>query len=99
MLSSQPLQSTIVPEQFTIEGIAEPTILRYFQTLNAGEFDDTASLFADDGVMYPPFESGIVGQEAIASYLKQEAPDIKAYHHQGVSENLEEGKIQFLVTG
>ncbi|WP_026732596.1 nuclear transport factor 2 family protein [Fischerella sp. PCC 9605] len=99
MLSSQLSQSVTVPEQFTIEGIAEPTILRYFQTLNAGEFDDTASLFADDGIMHPPFESGIVGKDAIASYLKQEAPDIKAYPRQGVSENLEEGTVQFQVTG
>ncbi|MER3493767.1 MAG: nuclear transport factor 2 [Mastigocladus sp. ERB_26_2] len=86
-------------EDFTIEGITEPTILRYFQSLNAGEFDATANLFANDGVMHPPFESGIVGPEAIASYLKKEAVDIKAYPREGISETLEEGVIQFQVTG
>lgn len=37
-----------------LDGITQPTILGYFATLNAGEFDTTADLFADDGVMYPP---------------------------------------------
>lgn len=32
-----------------LDGITEPTILGYFATLNAGEFDKTADLFADDG--------------------------------------------------
>ena len=56
-----------------IEGITEPTILRYFETLNAGDFEAGAALFAPDGVMYPPFESGITGSGAIANYLQQEA--------------------------
>jgi hypothetical protein len=86
-------------QELTIEGITEPTILRYFQSLNAGEFDATASFFANDGVMHPPFESGIVGPEAIANYLKKEAVDIKVYPRQGISETLEEGVIQFQVTG
>jgi hypothetical protein len=86
-------------EEFTIEGITEPTILRYFQSLNVGEFDVTANLFANDGVMHPPFESGIVGPEAIANYLKKEAVDIKVYPREGISETLEEGVIQFQVTG
>ncbi|PLZ27398.1 ketosteroid isomerase family protein [Fischerella thermalis] len=86
-------------EELTIEGITEPTILCYFQSLNAGEFDATANLFANDGVMHPPFESGIVGPEAIANYLKKEAVDIKVYPREGISETLEEGVIQFQVTG
>ncbi|MBD2432841.1 MULTISPECIES: nuclear transport factor 2 family protein [Fischerella] len=86
-------------QELTIEGITEPTILCYFQSLNAGDFDATANLFADDGVMHPPFESGIVGPEAIANYLKKEAVDIKVYPREGISETLEEGVIQFQVTG
>lgn len=86
-------------EELTIEGITEPTILCYFQSLNAGDFDATANLFANDGVMHPPFESGIVGPEAIANYLKKEAVDIKVYPREGISETLEEGVIQFQVTG
>ncbi|PLZ97878.1 nuclear transport factor 2, partial [Fischerella thermalis CCMEE 5268] len=86
-------------QELTIEGITEPTILCYFQSLNAGDFDATANLFANDGVMHPPFESGIVGPEAIANYLKKEAVDIKVYPREGISETLEEGVIQFQVTG
>ncbi|MGJ5672918.1 MAG: ketosteroid isomerase family protein [Nostochopsis sp.] len=91
--------STNITQELTIEGITEPTILGYFQTLNAGDFDATANLFANDGVMHPPFESEIVGQKAIANYLDKEALGIKAYPQQGISETLEEGLIQFQVTG
>ncbi|OKH16553.1 nuclear transport factor 2 [Fischerella major NIES-592] len=97
MVLSQSSRNTT--QELTIEGITEPTILCYFQSLNAGEFDATANLFANDGVMHPPFESGIVGPEAIASYLKKEAVDIKVYPREGISETLEEGVIQFQVTG
>ncbi|MDB9373969.1 YybH family protein [Nodularia sphaerocarpa] len=91
--------ATTTNEEFQIEGIIEPMILRYFETLNAGEFSATAALFADDGVMYPPFESGIVGPEAIALYLKQEAENIQACPRQGIVETLENEQIQFQVTG
>jgi hypothetical protein len=99
MLSSQSSKSVDDLGDFTIEGISEATILQYFQSLNAGDFDATAALFAEDGVMHPPFESGVVGQDAIATYLKQEAQDIKAYPRQGIAETLENGEIQFQVTG
>lgn len=86
-------------EEFEIEGITEACILRYFQTLNAGEFQATAALFAEDGVMHPPFESDIVGSDAIANYLQQEAKGIKAYPRQGIVETLENDQIQIQVTG
>ncbi|MDB9362955.1 nuclear transport factor 2 family protein [Nodularia spumigena CS-588/02] len=88
-----------ITEELQIEGIVEPTIRRYFETLNAGEFAATAVLFADDGVMHPPFESGIVGQEAIAIYLQQEAENIQACPRQGIVETLENDHIEFQVTG
>ncbi|MFQ4146688.1 nuclear transport factor 2 family protein [Chlorogloeopsis sp. ULAP02] len=102
MLSSQSSKSVDDLGDFTIEGINEPTVLQYFQSLNAGEFDATAALFAEDGTMHPPFESGIIGQDVIATYLKQEAQDIKAYPRQGIVETLENGEngqIQIQVTG
>lgn len=79
--------------------LTEPTIMQYFVTLNAGDFLATAALFAAEGVMYPPFESGIVGRDAIATYLQQEAKDIKAEPHQSLTENLETGQVQVQVTG
>lgn len=82
-----------------IAGITEPTILKYFATLNAGEFTVTAALFTADGVMYPPFESGIVGTDAIAAYLEEEAQGIKAAPREGLLEILENGQIQVQVSG
>nr|WP_267871352.1 ketosteroid isomerase family protein [Nostoc sp. CHAB 5715] len=86
-------------EEFQIEGITETSVLRYFETLNAGEFEATAALFAVDGVMRPPFESDIVGTDAIAAYLKQEGQNIKAYPNTGIAEALENATIQVQVTG
>ncbi|MFM6280919.1 MAG: ketosteroid isomerase family protein, partial [Dolichospermum sp.] len=87
------------PRGLEISGVTEPTILNYFTTLNAGEFTQTAALFAEDGIMYPPFESAIIGQDAIATYLDKEAQDIKAYPQQGISENLPDDHTQIQVTG
>ncbi|MFN5955878.1 MAG: ketosteroid isomerase family protein [Dolichospermum sp.] len=87
------------PRGLEISGVTEPTILNYFTTLNAGEFTQTAALFAEDGLMYPPFESAIIGQDAIATYLDKEAQDIKAYPQQGISENLPDDHTQIQVTG
>ena len=86
-------------QEFQIEGITETSVLRYFETLNAGEFEATAALFAIDGVMHPPFESDIVGTHAIAAYLKQEGQNIKAYPNTGIAEALENATIQVQVTG
>lgn len=99
MLSEKSTFATTEAEKLQIEGISEPVILRYFESLNAGEFDETASLFAPDGVMQPPFESGIVGFDAIAAYLKQEAQGIKAEPRQGIAENLDNNQIEFQVSG
>lgn len=91
---------TVEPStQIAIEGIAEPTILQYFETLNAGKFEATAALFVKSGVMYPPFESPVAGPDAIAAYLHQEAAGMKLYPHQGIIQTLEDGQIQVEVTG
>ncbi|MBD2208674.1 nuclear transport factor 2 family protein [Nostoc linckia FACHB-104] len=90
---------TTETNEFTIEGITEPSILNYFQALNAGDFAATAALFAEDGTMYPPFESGFVGPDAIASYLEQEAQGIKAEPQQGIIEILPNEQIQVQVAG
>lgn len=90
---------TLVEEKFQISGMTQSTLLHYFQTFNAGKFKETAALFAEDGVMHPPFESGIVGRDAITRYLQQEAQNVKAYPREGVVETLEGEQIQFQVTG
>ncbi|MGF1934487.1 MAG: ketosteroid isomerase family protein [Nostoc sp. ChiQUE02] len=99
MTSAEFISPSQLKEEFQIEGITEPSVLRYFETLNAGDFEATAALFAVDGVMRPPFESDIVGTEAIAAYLKQEGQHIKAYPNTGIAETLENATIQVQVTG
>jgi Nuclear transport factor 2 (NTF2) domain len=99
MTSAEFISPAQLTEKFQIEGITEPSILRYFETLNAGEFEETAALFAIDGVMRPPFESDIVGTDAIAVYLKQEGQNIKAFPKTGIAETGENGDIQIQVTG
>lgn len=84
--------------QLQIEGIAEPTILAYFETLNAGDFQACSALFAADGVMYPPFETGIVG-EAIANYLQQEAQGMKLEPREGITKSLENDCLEVQVAG
>lgn len=82
-----------------IEGITEPVLVRYFETLNAGDFQATAALFAQEGTMYPPFEEPKVGKDAIAAYLEAEAQGMTLYPNQGIAETLEDGLIDIKVSG
>lgn len=86
-------------EKLRIESITEPTILRYFETMNTGNFDATAALFAPDGSLKAPFESAFVGQEAIAAYLHKEAAGMKLEPHDSIAETLENNEIQVQVAG
>ncbi|MEH1783956.1 nuclear transport factor 2 family protein [Nostoc sp.] len=99
MNSAEFISPAQLKAEFEIEGITESSVLRYFETLNAGEFKATAALFAVDGVMRPPFESDIVGADAIAAYLKQEGQGIKAYPNSGIAETLENATIQIQIRG
>ncbi len=82
-----------------IEGIYEPAIEHYFETLNAGEFEATAALFAIDGMLYPPFEKPVVGREEIAAYLNREAHGINLQPKQGSAKVLENGCTEYQITG
>ncbi|MEG4964524.1 MULTISPECIES: nuclear transport factor 2 family protein [unclassified Microcoleus] len=89
----------ILSSSITIAGITNPTVLRYFETLNAGDFEATANLFADDGVLHAPFEEPIMGSISIATYLKTEARGMQLKPQQGVSQTLEDGKVEVQVSG
>ncbi|MFB2880032.1 ketosteroid isomerase family protein [Aerosakkonemataceae cyanobacterium BLCC-F46] len=82
-----------------IEGITGNTILKYFQTLNAGDFSATAALFAVDGALNPPFESPVVGHDAIATYLQQEATGMQLLPKEGTAQKTEDGDTQIQVKG
>lgn len=99
ILPTQPTIDAIGTEKLTIEGVTEPTILRYFETMNAGEFEATAGLFAADGTLKAPFESPFVGQEAIAAYLHQEAQSMKLEPREEIAEATENGHTQVQVSG
>ena len=90
---------TDVSEEITIAGITEATILRYFETVNSGDYEATAALFAQDGTMHPPFEGAIEGPEAIATYLREEASGMQLQPRQGLLEPLEEDHTQVQVSG
>lgn len=82
-----------------IEGITESVVVRYFETMNAGDYDAAASLFAETGVMQPPFEEPIEGRDAIATYLKAEAKGMKLSPKKGIAETLEDDQTQIQVSG
>lgn len=82
-----------------IEGESHPLIDRYFEALNAECYSSAALLFAADGVLLPPFEEPIVGQEAIASYLAAKATGMSLYPRQGTSQVLEDNNTEYCITG
>jgi len=82
-----------------IEGLTEPSVLRYFETLNAGDFQATAALFAETGSLKPPFEDPLVGPEAIATYLASEAKGMKLEPRQAIAEAIAEDQTQIQVSG
>ena len=90
---------SVTPVDGTIEGIDESVVWRYFQTMNAADYEGTAALFAPTGVMHPPFEEPIEGTEAIATYLKAEAKGMQLFPREGIAETLEEDQIQVQVKG
>ncbi len=89
----------ILTRSIKIAGITKPAVLRYFETLNAGDFEATANLFAEDGVLHAPFEEPIIGKSSIATYLKTEARGMQLEPKQGISQSLEDGKVEVHVSG
>ena len=87
------------PTQVSVEGIAEPTVLNYFQAMNADDFDSALALFTTDGALQPPFQKPIVGHEAIARYMRAEAQGLNIMPKQGISDALPDGAKQVKVTG
>jgi len=89
----------ILTRSINIAGITKPAVLRYFETLNAGDFAATANLFAEDGVLHAPFEQPIIGKSSIGTYLKTEAPGMQLEPQQGISQNLADGTVEVHISG
>jgi Nuclear transport factor 2 (NTF2) domain len=97
--TTETFEMNVTDSLITIEGISEPTIVEYFETLNSGDFEKTSALFALDGAMKPPFESAIIGRAAIAHYLQTEARGMTLQPRQGTTQVLEDGCTEVQVSG
>ena len=84
---------------FEVKTISHPIVLRYFETLNAEEFEQTSELFAIAGVLKPPFENPITGRAAIADYLEREAKGLVAEPRHASSQDMDDGCLEIQVTG
>jgi len=89
----------ILTRSIKIAGITKPVILRYFETLNAGDFAATANLFADNGILHAPFEEPIIGKSSIATYLKTEARGMQLEPQQGISQILADSTVEVQISG
>jgi hypothetical protein len=79
---------------------ALPTVIaRYFESFNAEDFELTASLFAEDGALHPPFDAAIVGRKEIASYLEIEAKSMKLQPLHCSATTLEDSNSEYTVVG
>ncbi|MGK7952792.1 MAG: nuclear transport factor 2 family protein [Xenococcaceae cyanobacterium] len=76
----------ITDDNLVIVGIKEQFIYTYFLTINREEFQQTATLFAEDGELLAPFEELIIGRKAIALYLSKEAKGMTLLPQQGIYE-------------
>jgi Orange carotenoid protein, N-terminal/Nuclear transport factor 2 (NTF2) domain len=82
-----------------IDGVTEPAVLGYIEAMNADKFDAAIALFTDDGALQPPFQKPIIGREAIAKYMREEAQGLNMMPQNGICEVLPDGSKQLKVTG
>ncbi|TAG75492.1 MAG: nuclear transport factor 2 family protein [Oscillatoriales cyanobacterium] len=73
----------ILTRSINIVGLTKPALEQYFETFNAGDFEATANLFAEDGVLHAPFEEPIIDLEP----------------QQSASKILEDGTVEIQVSG
>lgn len=97
-ISDHPDQLDIQAES-QINPETEAVIQQYFAAFNAADFAATAKLFAPEGVLYPPFESAVVGQAAIEAYLVREAQGMTIELRQCVEAQTETDAIEVQVAG
>lgn len=71
----------------------------YYSTLNQGKFELAAALFSEQGQLIPPFDTPVIGQQAIANYLKQEATDMSFNPVSETSQLLANGQTDVEVRG
>ncbi len=72
MANSFPTPPTEQARTSAIPDLGHPTVVYYFETINASAYRHTAALFTSDGEMRAPFIAPIK-QPDIAAYLEKEA--------------------------
>ena len=82
-----------------IGNAAKLIVDNYFSSINREDFATTVSLFAEEGKLLAPFEEPIIGTEAIASYLAEEAKGMKLFPQQIISLSTENNTQEIQVTG
>ena len=82
-----------------IEGVTEPAVTKYINAMNSDNFDAAVALFSDDGALQPPFHKPIVGKQAIAKYMREEAQGLNMMPKKGISESRDDGSKQLKITG
>ncbi|MFN4280233.1 nuclear transport factor 2 family protein [Thermosynechococcus sp.] len=82
-----------------ILGIDEPTLTAYFAALNAERYEEVAALFAETGILYPPFEEPVIGRAAIARYLHLEAVGLQAEPLKGELLAPPDGERRYRIVG
>ena len=79
--------------------LAKELTEEYFRSFNENQFEQTAALFAKEGALVPPFESPVVGEQAILAYLKKEASNITAFPKGWDMSKAEDNCTRVVVTG
>ncbi len=100
-------QSSTDVKTVAIEAADRLITEEYFRSFNQNQFEQTAALFSEEGELVPPFESPIVGKQAILAYLEKEAGNITAFPERwdvkndggDTSKELSGDRPQIIVTG
>jgi Nuclear transport factor 2 (NTF2) domain len=95
----KPMESSALLTQTLTEAGVRSTIEQYFDSFNRKAFEQAAVLFGESGQLKPPFDSPLVGVEAIAQYLDQKAQNMTALPKQWQIQRLENNRWQVDVTG
>ncbi|MBD2388255.1 orange carotenoid protein N-terminal domain-containing protein [Cylindrospermum sp. FACHB-282] len=82
-----------------IDGVTEPAVLGYIEAMNTDNFEAAVALFTADGALQPPFQKPIVGREAIAKYMREEAQGLNMMPQMGICDVQSDGSKQLKVTG
>ncbi len=93
------LVSLSYQQQTFIKGVGSPIVKNYFNALNANDFDATAQLFSQQGELHPPLEQPVIGQSAIAQYLREQAKGMTLVPQEGSYQSFDNGEVEVYVQG